>query len=714
MNGFGSFMAGWNAEAEREQNRRLRMMEFFDAWRQRNPHATADEMNKAVENLTGGANYWLRGSLPSQQQITKFAAENDRNKTLDDVRRGAEMARGKVQTRDNVLSIFDEIVVQEPNPLAAMENLYSTLGAQDENQKREINVIVGDPSARRQQVLEKIERENRDDFFNEARHMQSLNIPYKSSKAFQQLPKEVQESLSQQYERKQETEGIILQERRSKLMGGISSDPTLLNAMVNGQYSGNDEMLDKAVRSRLAALNLGRDEEDEQVRRVMQELKTNADSIKQQSVVDRREGARPLLDAQYDQMVATQNQFLAGATAGVPDPVKAGLKMYMAGKELTQRQMQELPGVLATIADEIGDEPSGVILEKLEQHLGPATPMQNKELWMRSRAQELYPEPMTEQAFSKAAMGNITKISEGVDKTVEQARKSIRESMGSSDSHRRDAMRQARMSFGRLRDMLNGQLEDITSTIQNPREHGGPAWSASAGRDAISAIQAEMKRLELFEKELLEGPEFEDVPRPAAQKAAPARQRPWFLPGGSDRATTYGGHRPEQPPEPEADPSQWKPNFDDGNTRGIRDELGPPEDMPERWRPQTSSQREASQAIEATAQKYGLPPEAKALMYAIVETESSFNPQARNKSGALGAAQFMPETAKDYGLSDPTDLVASIDATARKLIDAYKRQGNWFDAAVAHHSGNAWSNLGPAGRDYAEKLFNRYQKYLNA
>jgi len=694
MNGFGSFMAGWNAEAEREQNRRLRMMEFFDAWRQRNPHATADEMNKAVENLTGGANYWLRGSLPSQQQITKFAAENDRNKTLDDVRRGAEMARGKVQTRDNVLSIFDEIVVQEPNPLAAMENLYSTLGAQDENQKREINVIVGDPSARRQQVLEKIERENRDDFFNEARHMQSLNIPYKSSKAFQQLPKEVQESLSQQYERKQETEGIILQERRSKLMGGISSDPTLLNAMVNGQYSGNDEMLDKAVRSRLAALNLGRDEEDEQVRRVMQELKTNADSIKQQSVVDRREGARPLLDAQYDQMVATQNQFLAGATAGVPDPVKAGLKMYMAGKELTQRQMQELPGVLATIADEIGDEPSGVILEKLEQHLGPATPMQNKELWMRSRAQELYPEPMTEQAFSKAAMGNITKISEGVDKTVEQARKSIRESMGSSDSHRRDAMRQARMSFGRLRDMLNGQLEDITSTIQNPREHGGPAWSASAGRDAISAIQAEMKRLELFEKELLEGPWFEEqataAETPSSPVTAPSEEVSPPRRGGSRGSRGVPGWTPPETYE------------------------GSPENLPEQWRPQTSSQREASQAIEATAQKYGLPPEAKALMYAIVETESSFNPQARNKSGALGAAQFMPETAKDYGLSDPTDLVASIDATARKLIDAYKRQGNWFDAAVAHHSGNAWSNLGPAGRDYAEKLFNRYQKYLNA
>jgi hypothetical protein len=709
MNGFGSFMAGWNAEADREQNRRLRMMEFFDAWRQRNPHATADEMNKAVENLTGGANYWLRGSLPSQQQINQFAAENARNKTLDDVRRGAEMARGKVQTRDNVLSIFDEIVVQEPNPLAAMENLYSTLGAQDEKQKAEINALVGDPSARRQQVLEKIERENRDDFFKEAQYMQSLNIPYKSSKAFQQLPKEVQESLSQQYERKQETEGIILQERRSKLMGGISSDPTLLNAMVNGQYSGNDEMLDKTIRSRLAGLNLDRDVEDEHVRRVRQELKTNSDAIKQQSVVDSREGARPLLEAQYDQMVSTQKQFLAGATAGVPDNVKAGLMMYMSGKELTDSQMQTLPGALAAIADEHGDEPSGVILEKLEQYLGPATPMQNKELWMRSRAQELYPEPMTEQAFSKAAMGNITKISEGVDKTVEQARKSIRESMGSSDSHRRDTMRQARMSFGRLRDMLNGQLEDITSTVQNPKEQGGPSWSPGAGRDAISAIQAELKRLELFEKELLEGPEFQGGPELNAGPPASER-RPLEGPPEPPAPMGARGRRGVEPIGVDDIMERYRPQQ---GPVDIKSRSGRPIN-PSPEIPNTPEARAIGNAIETTAQKYGLPPEAKALMYAIVETESSFNPQARNKSGALGAAQFMPETARDYGLSDPTDLAASVDATARKLIDAYKRQGNWFDAAVAHHSGNAWSNLGPAGRDYAEKLFNRYQKYLNA
>lgn len=50
--------------------------------------------------------------------------------------------------------------------------------------------------------------------------------------------------------------------------------------------------------------------------------------------------------------------------------------------------------------------------------------------------------------------------------------------------------------------------------------------------------------------------------------------------------------------------------------------------------------------------------------------ESGGKTGARNpKSGALGAFQFVPSTAAQYGLTDPTDPVASADAAARLLVD---------------------------------------------
>ena len=56
-------------------------------------------------------------------------------------------------------------------------------------------------------------------------------------------------------------------------------------------------------------------------------------------------------------------------------------------------------------------------------------------------------------------------------------------------------------------------------------------------------------------------------------------------------------------------------------------------------------------------------------MMRIAMIESSGNPKAHNASGAAGLFQFMPGTAKAYGLSDPYDPVASADAAARLTRD---------------------------------------------
>lgn len=54
----------------------------------------------------------------------------------------------------------------------------------------------------------------------------------------------------------------------------------------------------------------------------------------------------------------------------------------------------------------------------------------------------------------------------------------------------------------------------------------------------------------------------------------------------------------------------------------------------------------------------------------IAQIESNGNPNAVNpKSGAAGLFQFMPETARQYGLSDPKDPAASREAAGKLLAD---------------------------------------------
>jgi hypothetical protein len=67
--------------------------------------------------------------------------------------------------------------------------------------------------------------------------------------------------------------------------------------------------------------------------------------------------------------------------------------------------------------------------------------------------------------------------------------------------------------------------------------------------------------------------------------------------------------------------------------------------------------------FDKTEDKYGLP---SGYLARTAKIESGLNPDARNEfSGASGLFQFVPSTAKQYGLDDPTDPAASADAAGR-------------------------------------------------
>ncbi len=61
---------------------------------------------------------------------------------------------------------------------------------------------------------------------------------------------------------------------------------------------------------------------------------------------------------------------------------------------------------------------------------------------------------------------------------------------------------------------------------------------------------------------------------------------------------------------------------------------------------------------------------------AILETESSYRPNAVSKKGAQGLYQLMPATAKSYGVTDPFDPEQNIRGGITFLAEMLRKYGN--------------------------------------
>jgi hypothetical protein len=74
------------------------------------------------------------------------------------------------------------------------------------------------------------------------------------------------------------------------------------------------------------------------------------------------------------------------------------------------------------------------------------------------------------------------------------------------------------------------------------------------------------------------------------------------------------------------------------------------------------------------------------LLAAQLMAESNFNPFAVSPAGAQGIAQFMPATAAGYGLDDPFDAAAAIDAQAHLMSDLLEQLGGRIELALAAYN----------------------------
>lgn len=120
--------------------------------------------------------------------------------------------------------------------------------------------------------------------------------------------------------------------------------------------------------------------------------------------------------------------------------------------------------------------------------------------------------------------------------------------------------------------------------------------------------------------------------------------------------------------------------------------------------------------IKDVAARHGVDP---ALVQAVIDVESHFNPGAKSDKGAAGMMQLMPLTATRYGVTDAFDAYQNIEAGVRHLkilLDQY--HGNVVLALSAYNAGErtvmAHRRLIPPYREtmlYVPKVLARYEVY---
>jgi len=123
-------------------------------------------------------------------------------------------------------------------------------------------------------------------------------------------------------------------------------------------------------------------------------------------------------------------------------------------------------------------------------------------------------------------------------------------------------------------------------------------------------------------------------------------------------------------------------------------------------RPEVSIDRDgAEKLVREAAERHSVDP---ALVRAVIETESGWNPAAYSRKGAGGLMQLIPTTAQRYGANDVFNPQQNIDAGVRHLKWLLERYNGNLDLALAAYN----AGEGAVDRAHGIPAFKETRNYV--
>lgn len=120
----------------------------------------------------------------------------------------------------------------------------------------------------------------------------------------------------------------------------------------------------------------------------------------------------------------------------------------------------------------------------------------------------------------------------------------------------------------------------------------------------------------------------------------------------------------------------------------------------------------AQRIIQEAAERHSVDP---ALVRAVIQTESHWNPSAISRRGAVGLMQLIPGTAQRYGVTDVFNPKQNVDAGVRHLRTLLDRYSGNLDMALAAYNAGEGAVDRHRGippfretRNYVQKVTNAY------